>query len=781
MKEMTPERWRRVQELVLAARGLTGKDRESYLETACSHDPELLSEVREAISRDRSPDSPRSSAFPAPANEDGIPTLHRVEDSDSIREHRGRLFDDGDVLVRRFQIIRFVAVGGMGEVYEAEDHELGERVALKTIHPSIVRDEQVLKRFRREAQLSRKVTHPNVCRVFDLFRHPGENGQDVVFLSMEFIPGETLAHRLQRMGRFDLDEALPIIEQMTNALAAAHQVGVVHRDFKPDNVMLAYSAGTPRAVVMDFGVARAVPAGERTESLVTQAGGIVGTPAYMAPEQLEGNAASPATDVYSLGLVIYEMVTGERPFGAPGFQSAIRRLNESPPSPRRHVPALPFNWESAIMACLEREPQNRLSPARVYANLAVPGEGPPVLSTAGSVGPETDKQLRRPRIRSSHWMVAMALGAALLFSLFLAVRSSWNSRSPEPPVSLDFADYRREYWKRELGTTPDTTSFDAPGEDLHALFSHIADVSGLNIVVMPGVSGQVSGRYHDLPWPDVLSVETSEHELEWFYGENIVFIGPPSTLKRLWGTELLLFSIDRENADSLLGTVSPLLSRTGATAAFGLTARTAGVVVTDLPLQIEYIASVLRGLGLVDGFEAMTLNRILCSDVEAPDTRRALHLQFRFRTAERPDIVSINWSDKDVREGFSELAQQAGLSLRLQRGVEGDVSFQLVEVPAGAALSYALGTNGLEFSCDGPILNAFSNDNMSDYATKRVFSTPDPMDAKGLASAVESTFLDEGDRLEALPAGRALSFTGRASTGRRVALVIDFFSKLMRQ
>ena len=264
----------------------------------------------------------------------------------------------------RFRVVRFIAHGGMGEVYEAEDLELRERVALKTIRPSIARDEESIERFRREIHLARKVTHENVCRIFDLFRHPVPDGSgDLSFLTMELLPGETLSRRLKRTGRMDAGDALPLLEQMAAALHAAHRAGVVHRDFKPDNVMIVEGKDRLRAVVTDFGLSRSHALDPAAES-VTETGAFIGTPAYMSPEQVEGKEVTPASDVYSLGLVAYEMVTGERPFAdASPLVNAAARVKDLPTRPRKHAPKLSASWEAAILKCLNRDPQNRFPSA----------------------------------------------------------------------------------------------------------------------------------------------------------------------------------------------------------------------------------------------------------------------------------------------------------------------------------------------------------------------------------------------------------------------------------
>ncbi len=292
------------------------------------------------------------------------------------------IFCAGDVLAGRFRIVRFIAQGGMGEVYEAEDLELGERVALKTIRQSDGEGETALERFRREVLLARRVTHPNVCRIFDVFRHrfepsPGLAGpREVLFLSMELLRGDTLAERLRQRGRMTVDEALPVATQMAAALDAAHQAGIVHRDFKSNNVMLIPQGdGAPRVVVTDFGLAGAHD--ERAQPQ-DESGLTMGTPAYMAPEQVEGGDVGPAADVYALGVVLFEMVTATVPFmAATAAATANLRLYNDAPSPRQRVPDLDPRWEAAILRCLERRQEQRFGTAGEAAAALQPPEGPP--------------------------------------------------------------------------------------------------------------------------------------------------------------------------------------------------------------------------------------------------------------------------------------------------------------------------------------------------------------------------------------------------------------------
>jgi TOMM system kinase/cyclase fusion protein len=284
------------------------------------------------------------------------------------------VFQTGDVVAFRFRIVRYLARGGMGELYEAEDLELHERVALKTILSTIADDERSVLLFKREVHLARQVTHANVCRIYDVFRHrlpeaADGSAHEVVFLAMELLHGETLADKLQREGRLQTTDILPIARQMAAGLAAAHRAGVVHRDFKSHNVMLVKpdsSEQEMRVVITDFGLARRSAHDESTSFSLSLAetGEISGTPAYMAPEQVEGDAVTPATDVYAFGVVLYELVTGVWPFVAETpIRMAVKRLHEPPPSPRVHVPDVNPRWEATILRCLARQPADRFASA----------------------------------------------------------------------------------------------------------------------------------------------------------------------------------------------------------------------------------------------------------------------------------------------------------------------------------------------------------------------------------------------------------------------------------
>ena len=266
-----------------------------------------------------------------------------------------------------YEILAPLGAGGMGEIYRARDTRLDRTVAIKVLPPDLAKDAQFRARFDREARAISQLSHPHICTLYDV----GEEG-GIAFLVMELLQGQTLAERI-RKGALPLDEALKIAVEIADALSAAHRLGIVHRDLKPGNIMLTKtgggSAGSPLAKLLDFGLAKAaapaVVIGAGADSLtasthLTGKGSILGTLHYMAPEQVEGREADTRSDIWALGAVIYEMVTGQQVFAgesAAGIVGAILKDRPLPLSSRR--PEVPPALDHVVARCLERDVDER--------------------------------------------------------------------------------------------------------------------------------------------------------------------------------------------------------------------------------------------------------------------------------------------------------------------------------------------------------------------------------------------------------------------------------------
>ncbi|HEX7184379.1 MAG TPA: protein kinase [Thermoanaerobaculia bacterium] len=255
----------------------------------------------------------------------------------------------GALMGQRFEILSVLGAGGMGVVYKARDRELDDLVALKMLKREAVGDRGQLDRLKSELKLARKITHPNVLRTHDFGEIDG-----MPFISMEYVRGVTLRYLLDQTKRLPYSAGLRLAKQLCAGLGAAHAVGVMHRDIKPENLIL---EPTGNAKLMDFGIARPI---KRMEAGQTEAGFIVGTPLYLSPEQLEGQEVDARADIYSTGVVLYEIFSGELPFNAPSaVEIMLKHLREPAPSPRTHWPEMPPKLEAIILRCLEKSPEAR--------------------------------------------------------------------------------------------------------------------------------------------------------------------------------------------------------------------------------------------------------------------------------------------------------------------------------------------------------------------------------------------------------------------------------------
>jgi serine/threonine-protein kinase len=311
-------------------------------------------------------------------------------------------FVPGEMLADRYRIVGLLGKGGMGEVYRADDLKLGQPVALKFLPDHLLTDGAALARFHREVRVARQVSHKNVCRVYDIGEVDGRH-----FLSMEFIKGEELSSLLRRIGRLPQDKAIQIARQICAGLAAAHDAGVLHRDLKPANIMI---DGDGNARVLDFGLAGLVEEFGDEELRA-------GTPAYMAPEQIEGNEQTVKSDIYSLGLVLYELFTGKRAYEAATLNELIRlrRSDATPTTPTSIVKDLDPLVEKVIDRCIQKEPALRPSSALQVA-AALPGGDPIAAALAAGETPSPEMVAAAP----SEGVLKPVIAAALL-GAFIAI------------------------------------------------------------------------------------------------------------------------------------------------------------------------------------------------------------------------------------------------------------------------------------------------------------------------------------------------------------------------
>lgn len=332
------------------------RERVENLESiVCSVDFELNQKVARLIDEQRS-----MIVTPSPAAATTAPALdHTATAMPPPKPATPTTIEPGQVLAQRYRIQRLLGRGGMGAVYLADDEVLNELVALKVISSVWASDEAaMIARFRREAGLARKVSAPTVIRIHDL----GEVRPGVLYLSMEYFAGRTLAEVIAQRGVVPLKDVQDFLAQIVSGLDAAHAVGVVHRDLKPSNVLV----GERGAIkLIDFGLATSGTDG------LTQTGAIMGTPHYMAPEQVRGKAVDARTDIYALGALAYHLVCGRPPFsGDNAIAIGFAHLSEAPPPPRQLRKDCPEKLEAAILAALAKSPDDRPPSAKAFFDAA---------------------------------------------------------------------------------------------------------------------------------------------------------------------------------------------------------------------------------------------------------------------------------------------------------------------------------------------------------------------------------------------------------------------------
>ena len=351
----------------------------------------------------------------------------------------------GGTFAGRYQIIEELGRGGMGNVYKVLDKELGEKVALKLLKPEIAADEQMIERFRNELKYARKITHKNVCRMFDLSKE-----KRTPYITMEYVSGEDLKSSLRRMGLLSVAKTLYIAKQVCQGLAEAHKLGVVHRDLKPQNIMVDKQG---YAHIMDFGIARSMKA-----KGVTTSGMMIGTPDYMSPEQVEGKDVDQRVDIYAIGVILYEMVTGTTPFqGETAISIALQHTREKPRDPRELNNQIPVELSRTILKCMEKDRMKR------FQNI---NELHDELDKIEQSVPTTDKVLQVSKPSTARTLIGkpkvkkILVPTFIVIGLAIAVLAAWRfTPLPEiigiaPPSSVssqadEYLENANQYWKEK--------------------------------------------------------------------------------------------------------------------------------------------------------------------------------------------------------------------------------------------------------------------------------------------------------------------------------------------
>ncbi len=345
----------------------------------------------------------------------------------------------GSTFAGRYQIIEEIGRGGMGRIYKVFDTEIDEKVALKLIKPEVAADKGNIERFRNEMKFARQVGHPNVSRMFDLGKHEG-----TYFITMEYVPGEDLKSFIRRIGQLPVGKAVSIARQVADGLNEAHRQGVIHRDLKPRNVIIDREGN---ARIMDFGIARSL----KSEGM-TEKGIMVGTPEYMSPEQTESRDVDQRSDIYSLGILLFEMLTGRIPFeGETPISVAIKQKTEKPPRPEEFNPRIPEELSRLILKCMEKDPAIRYQSAEEVMSAldVIEKELPTTETTAPRRKPTTSREVT-VTLGLKKTVLPIAVVVVVVVAAILLLRPLFFRTAP-PTVAGDKPSLAILYFKNNTG------------------------------------------------------------------------------------------------------------------------------------------------------------------------------------------------------------------------------------------------------------------------------------------------------------------------------------------
>lgn len=381
----------------------------------------------------------------------------------------------GTAFAGRYQIIEELGKGGMGKVYKVYDTKIKEKIALKLIKPEIANDKKSIERFSNELKLARKIRHKNVCGMFDLGEERGTH-----YITMEFVPGEDLRSSIRRFGQLPIKKSISIAKQICEGLAEAHRFGVVHRDLKSNNIMID-NEGNVR--IMDFGIARSL-----SGKGITGTGVVIGTPEYMSPEQVEGKDVDQRSDIYSLGIVLYEMVTGRVPFeGDTAFTIGMKHKSEKPTAPKQLNAQIPESLERLILKCLEKDKKFRYQNCEDLLNHLKSTAKDLETTSSGIIKPPISAGSRRKRVAVFAGAFFVLLAAFVAWLVVNTFRSDWSK--DKALAEIEGLVGKDKYWEAFLLASeaeshiPDDPTLGKLREKLSGRLSVISTPQGADVYI----------------------------------------------------------------------------------------------------------------------------------------------------------------------------------------------------------------------------------------------------------------------------------------------------------